>query len=210
MAYVYRHIRLDKNEPFYIGIGSDNKYKRAYTSDSRNKIWKGIVSKTDYEVEIMFDNITWEDACKKEIEFISLYKRKTENGILANLSAGGEGGASGFKRNIESVQKGALKRTGYKRTKEQIDKMIKVLKGIKRSDEFKEKTKNRMIGNSYTKGVKLSEEHKMKISMANKNIEKRKVECPYCNKIGGYPSMVRHHFENCKKNISNVKITPQL
>jgi hypothetical protein len=22
MAYVYRHIRLDKNEPFYIGIGS--------------------------------------------------------------------------------------------------------------------------------------------------------------------------------------------
>lgn len=23
MAYVYRHIRLDKNEPFYIGIGKD-------------------------------------------------------------------------------------------------------------------------------------------------------------------------------------------
>ena len=29
MAYVYRHIRLDKNEPFYIGIGSDKEYKRA-------------------------------------------------------------------------------------------------------------------------------------------------------------------------------------
>ena len=31
MAYIYRHIRLDKNEPFYIGIGSDveGKYKRA-------------------------------------------------------------------------------------------------------------------------------------------------------------------------------------
>jgi hypothetical protein len=24
MAYLYRHIRHDKNEPFYIGIGSDN------------------------------------------------------------------------------------------------------------------------------------------------------------------------------------------
>ena len=32
MAYLYRHIRLDKNEPFYIGIGSNelNNYKRAY------------------------------------------------------------------------------------------------------------------------------------------------------------------------------------
>lgn len=25
MATVYRHIRLDKNEPFYIGIGKDEK-----------------------------------------------------------------------------------------------------------------------------------------------------------------------------------------
>jgi hypothetical protein len=23
MIYLYRHIRLDKNEPFYIGIGED-------------------------------------------------------------------------------------------------------------------------------------------------------------------------------------------
>ena len=29
MAYVYRHIRLDKNEPFYIGIGSDANYSRS-------------------------------------------------------------------------------------------------------------------------------------------------------------------------------------
>lgn len=29
MAYVYRHIRLDKNIPFYIGIGlKDYNYKR--------------------------------------------------------------------------------------------------------------------------------------------------------------------------------------
>lgn len=28
MAYLYRHIRLDKNEPFYIGIGSDSNYNR--------------------------------------------------------------------------------------------------------------------------------------------------------------------------------------
>ncbi len=30
MAYVYKHIRLDTNEIFYIGIGNNNDYGRAY------------------------------------------------------------------------------------------------------------------------------------------------------------------------------------
>ena len=78
MAYLYRHIRLDKNEPFYIGIGSDNVYKRANDKKGRNKIWYDIAAKTDYEVEILFDNISWDNACKKEIEFISLYGKKAK------------------------------------------------------------------------------------------------------------------------------------
>ena len=42
MAYLYRHIREDKNEPFYIGIGSDSTYKRANQTkkERRNKIPK--------------------------------------------------------------------------------------------------------------------------------------------------------------------------
>lgn len=52
MAYVYRHIRLDKNEPFYIGIGSDNKYSRAKQKTGRNDRWhnkgkKGLYSHTE-------------------------------------------------------------------------------------------------------------------------------------------------------------------
>lgn len=39
--YLYRHIRLDKNEPFYIGIGTKNKHKypyfRAKSKAERNK-----------------------------------------------------------------------------------------------------------------------------------------------------------------------------
>ena len=198
MAYVYRHIRLDKNEPFYIGIGSDEKYKRAYTSDSRNKIWKSITSKTNYEIEILFDNLSWEDACKKEIEFIALYKRKCDNGILANLSIGGDGGTSGFKRNIESVKKGALKRTGYKRNDEVRRKMSESKKGIKLSDITKEKLRKRMIGNSYTLGAIFSDEHKLKISQANKGKKKPVTKCPYCGIVGGIPVLKRFHFENCK------------
>ena len=36
MKVLYRHIRLDKNEPFYIGIGN---IKRAYNKSERNDIW---------------------------------------------------------------------------------------------------------------------------------------------------------------------------
>ena len=46
MAYVYTYTRLDKNEIFYVGIGSDSKYKRAKNlslkTDSKEgleKIW---------------------------------------------------------------------------------------------------------------------------------------------------------------------------
>ncbi len=92
MAYLYRHIRLDKNEPFYVGIGSDSDYKRANAKKGRNKHWKNIVNLSSYEVEILLDNITWDDACIKEIEFITLYGRVDLNkGPLVNMTNGGEG-----------------------------------------------------------------------------------------------------------------------
>ena len=31
MAYLYRHIRLDKNEPFYIGIGKMSRILKEHT-----------------------------------------------------------------------------------------------------------------------------------------------------------------------------------
>lgn len=42
MYFVYRHIRLDKNEPFYIGIGTSqgncisSHYQRAYATRNRS------------------------------------------------------------------------------------------------------------------------------------------------------------------------------
>ncbi len=91
MAYVYRHIRLDKNEPFYIGIG-ETKYRHKAVGARRNIIWNRIVSKTDYDVEVLIDDITWDEACKKEKEFIKLYGRLDNgSGTLANMTDGGEG-----------------------------------------------------------------------------------------------------------------------
>lgn len=92
MAYVYRHIRKDKNCPFYIGIGSDSKYKRARERTRRSELWKRIVQKSDYDIEIIADDITMDEAKEKEKEFIALYGRIDLNtGCLANMTDGGDG-----------------------------------------------------------------------------------------------------------------------
>jgi len=91
MAQVYRHIRLDKNEPFYIGITDKNKYRKS-EKKGRNVIWKNIVNKTNYIIEVLLDDLTYEEAIEKEIEFIKLYGRiDIKTGILANMTDGGEG-----------------------------------------------------------------------------------------------------------------------
>jgi hypothetical protein len=92
MAYIYRHIRLDKNEPFYIGISSHRSHNRAYSRHGRNPIWHRIVAKTGYEVQILMDDISLDFAKKKEIEFIAMYGRiDFKNGTLCNITGGGDG-----------------------------------------------------------------------------------------------------------------------
>jgi hypothetical protein len=68
LAVLYRHIRLDKDQPFYIGIG--HTVDRAYSLGARSKYWKHITNTTNYEVEILFEDLTWEEAQNKEKEFI--------------------------------------------------------------------------------------------------------------------------------------------
>jgi hypothetical protein len=102
--YLYRHIRLDKEEPFYIGIGKKYSscinseyfkrvYKRAFdTHQRRNSIWSRITSKTSYEVEILLESNDLQFIKNKEREFVHFYGRKDlGTGILANLTDGGEG-----------------------------------------------------------------------------------------------------------------------
>lgn len=85
--YVYRHIRLDTNQVFYVGKGHG---RRAWGKTSgRNRYWKAIVAKTPYDVEIIMENLTEQEAFAKEIEFIALYKRLGY--CKANLADGGQG-----------------------------------------------------------------------------------------------------------------------
>ena len=92
MAYVYTYTRLDKNEIFYVGIGSDSKYKRAKNKSLRTNYFKKIINKSECRLDIVFDDLTWEEACLKEIELIALYGRKDLGiGTLINFTDGGEG-----------------------------------------------------------------------------------------------------------------------
>ena len=100
MGYLYKHIRLDTNEVFYIGIGGFDKkekegsYLRAFckNKNKRNNYWFNVINKTDYKVEIILDNLSIEEIHEKEQEYIKLYGRKDLGlGTLVNMTDGGEG-----------------------------------------------------------------------------------------------------------------------
>jgi len=126
--YLYRHIRLDTGEPFYIGIGTVEKryvnstsinsyYSRAYNKTDRSAWWKRTISKTDYEVEILLESDDYEFIKQKEIEFITLHgRRDLGKGTLVNLTNGGDG-VKGVIRSEETIRKNREKVLGKKRPK---------------------------------------------------------------------------------------------
>jgi len=152
MAIVYRHIRVDKNEPFYIGIGKTE--KRAYEKIKRNQFWHNVIAKTDYEVEILFDDLSWENAGEKEKELIKLYgKRDNNTGSLVNITDGG-GGTLGARHNEESRRKIGEESRNRKRTP--------------RSEETKAKLRLANLGKvGNNLGMKHTEETKLKLRLAN-------------------------------------------
>lgn len=150
--YLYRHIRLDKNEPFYIGVGKKGKqdlmygtYTRANdkTKKGRNNIWHGIVSRTAYQVEILLESDDYTFISAKEAEFVNLYGRIIfNNGSLANIVSGG-GNTEGFRHSEESKKKMSLNSMGKKVSKEQIEK-------------FKQTRKERPYNHSRETALKIS------------------------------------------------------
>lgn len=151
-CYVYAHFRLDINKPFYIGIGSKPKYKRAFETKKRNNLWGKIFNKTECDSRVIFDNLTWSEACEIEISLISHLGRIDNNtGILTNLTDGGEGAIgviftderkkkisnslTGKKLSYERVKKCKLRR----HSAETIEKIRKNKTGLKASEATKAK-----------------------------------------------------------------------
>jgi hypothetical protein len=137
---VYQHLRKDTGAIFYVGKGTP---KRAVSSVGRNKHWKSIVKKSDgFSVEIVFNNLSEDDAFRLEAELILAYR---SSGLkLANVADGG-GGCSGYKHSDEmkaylaEKSKGNKSRTGMKPSKEHIAKMVASRDGYKHNVETKHK-----------------------------------------------------------------------
>lgn len=127
MAVVYRHIRLDKNEPFYIGIGKSE--SRAYSKNNRNRYWNFVTNKYDYKVEIVCDNVDYKTAKQIEKYLIAYYGRKDLGlGTLVNMTDGGDGSLN-HNPSKETRLKMRASRLGKKMSKESKLKTSEARKG---------------------------------------------------------------------------------
>ena len=91
MAIVYEHVRNDTNEVFYVGIGE--KKDRAYVKCGRNPYWENVVNKVGYTINIIHNDIDYEDAIEIEKSLIAKYGRRDLGlGNLVNMTDGGERG----------------------------------------------------------------------------------------------------------------------
>jgi hypothetical protein len=156
MAIVYVHKKKETEQIFYVGIGKE--LQRAYQKKFRSDYWKSIVSKYGFDVEIIKQDISWEEACILEIELIAKYKRKCDGGFLCNITKGGDGVV------------------GIKMTQEQKDKISNSNKGKTRSIE------TRLNISKGRTGIIFSDNHRKNISKAkmgfkcSDEFKKRRVE----------------------------------
>jgi len=106
---LYIHTRKDDGGIFYVGIGDE---KRPYDKTGRNRFWKFVVKKHEYDVTILKTNMSWEQACDLEIKMIAFYGRKDKKkGSLVNMTDGGDG-SKGLIHSEESKLKMREKRIG--------------------------------------------------------------------------------------------------
>jgi len=157
---LYRHIRKDTNQVFYIGIGKTK--HRAYSKKNRNKYWHNIVNKVEYDIDIIYNELTLEEAFTKEIELIKFYGRADLNqGSLVNMTDGGEGG-KGSK--LTNKHKLALLNSKLGKTySEEHRKRISESKLGKKRKPFTEEHKQKIREGAKGRIYKVSDETKEKI-----------------------------------------------
>ena len=160
--YVYIHRRADDNLPFYVGKG---RLDRAWKFYERNKYWNNTKEKHGVVVEIVFENLTEDEAFQCEIDTILEFKYFGYP--LTNLTHGGDG-VSGYKRTPEQIENAKQARRNSEKWYAGHKSASEKLRGRKLSNE------HRLAISKGGKGRKLSEGTKQKLSAAKKNCQKSK------------------------------------
>lgn len=177
--YIYAYVRED-GTPYYIGKGQGT---RAWDPHSRKH--SKVPVPEDDRIVIMECNLTNIGSLALERFYIKWYGRKTNGGILINLTDGGDG-SLGCKASDATRKKISRKVRG-----ENNPMYGKSFKSVMTPEAIEER--QRKIS-EYLKGRVFSEEHKQKLRKP-----KPQVTCPHCGKVGGKPTMYRFHFNSCKE-----------
>ncbi len=142
MSYcVYKHTA--PNGKVYIGITSKNplvRWKNGHGYQSNLHFHNAILKYgwDNFKHEILFQDLSKEDACKKEIELIAKYKsNNSEHGY--NRSSGGEHGSEGIIPTSETREKISVSLTGRRMSDEHKRHSADAHRGLKRSEETKRK-----------------------------------------------------------------------
>lgn len=164
---LYLHTKSESKEVFYVGIGNA---RRPYAKGKRrSKLWRRVVNKYGYEVIILADNLTREQACDMEKYLIKYYgRRDLGTGTLVNMTEGGEG-SKGYITSEETKAKQSAANKGKIRSAETKANISKARTGTKASEETKAKMSKarRGKGNSMY-GKKQGVDTKYKISLKNR------------------------------------------
>ena len=155
--YVYVHRRADDNLPFYVGKG---RKQRAWNFYARNAYWNNTEKKHGVVVELVFENLTEEDAFQCEIDTILEYRYFGYP--LTNLTDGGEG-LTGYKHTEEQIQNAKEARQNSEKWRAGIQITAEKLRGRKLSEDHKEKISLGNIGKVF------NEDTKQKMSESKKN-----------------------------------------
>lgn len=184
--YVYKH--TTPNNKVYIGITKQLPHKRWGKNGNgykvHNKHFYNAILKYGWDNikhEILFTNLSKEEACEKEIELINFYKSNLPQ-YGYNKSTGGEMSASGCKRSKETRLKISIARKGVPMKEETKHLLSESRKGKKsvwygkhHTDETRRKISewnrqhrvSKVVDNSKKEYIR-SEETRRKIADATK------------------------------------------
>jgi group I intron endonuclease len=227
--YIYKTTNLI-NSKIYIGK-SKNKFNPNYFGSGsllRKAIKKyGILN---FGVEILDECDNINDLDRLEIFWICKFNSQDRE-IGYNITDGGTGGDTYTNNpNYPDIIENLKKRRHTEETKKKISENnwqklnkgeLHFRYGTKHSEETKKKISDSHMGKCYLSdtmkkkladsqkgelgywyGKKRSDETKENMRKSStKGKPHKKVQCPYCDKIGGYSSMQYWHFDRCRNKL---------
>jgi hypothetical protein len=179
MYYVYLWVRENRT-PYYVGKGKEY---RAYVKHTWGKRWISPPPKDRIVIVKYFDNE--EESYLFEEWLISLYKRKSEGGILINKSIGGKNKASLIrsqeekeKLRIEALKKYQQSEKGKETHRKWVEENKERVREIKKKyrdknkEKLNEKSRNSEIKKECNK--KYREKNKEKLREYHREYAKKK------------------------------------